>query len=70
MEAAFNNYINIRIGYGYTFEQSVNLFLNDTQFTDQDKQAECVNTARNQIILNNNAAVLNANNAAVLNANN
>jgi hypothetical protein len=63
MEDVFNNYINIRLAYGYTFEQSVNLFLNDPVFTDQEKQAECVNTARNQIILNNNAAAnLNANN--------
>jgi hypothetical protein len=63
MEAVFNNYINIRIGYGYTFEQAVNLFLNDVEFTEQEKQAEWVNTARNQIILNNNAAAnLNGNN--------
>ena len=62
MEAAFNNYVNIRIGYGYTFEQAVNLFLNDPVFTDQEKEAECVNTARNQIIIANNAAILNANN--------
>jgi hypothetical protein len=68
MEAVFSNYINVRLAYGYSFEQAVNLFLNDPVFTDQDKQAECVNTARNQIILNNNnAANLNANNAANLN---
>ena len=49
-EAAFHRYINLRIVYGYTFEQAVTLFLND-DFTEEEKTAVWVNNARNRILM-------------------
>ena len=51
-EAAFHRYINLRVVYGYTFEQAVTLFLND-DFTEEEKTAVWVNNARNRIIIEN-----------------
>jgi hypothetical protein len=51
-EAAFHRYVNLRIVYGYTFEQAVTLFLNDN-FTEEEKTAVWVNNARNRIIIEN-----------------
>ena len=51
MEHAFHRYVNLRVVYGYTFEQAVTLYLEDDQFTTLEKQAYWVNTARNRIIL-------------------
>ena len=50
-EAAFHRYINLRIVYGYTFEQAVTLFLNDDYFTQEQKEAVWVNNARNRILM-------------------
>jgi len=52
-EDDFNSYINVRIGYGYTFEQAVTLFLNDDFYNEEQKRAVWVNNARNRIILEN-----------------
>lgn len=51
MEYAFHSYVNLRVVYGYTFEQAVTLYLEDDQFTTLEKQAVWVNNARNRIIL-------------------
>lgn len=52
-EAAFHRYINLRVVYGYTFEQAVTLFLNDDYFTQEQKEAVWVNNARNRILIEN-----------------
>lgn len=58
MEHAFHRYVNLRVVYGYTFEQAVTLYLEDDQFTELEKQAFWVNTARNRIILERQNATL------------
>lgn len=60
-EAAFHRYINLRVVYGYTFEQAVTLFLND-DFTEEEKTAVWVNNARNRIIIENTIQSTIANN--------
>ena len=49
MEHAFHRYVNLRIVYGYTFEQAVTMYLEDDYFTPAEKAAEWVNDARNRI---------------------
>lgn len=51
METAFYQYVNLRVIYGYSFEESVNMYLNDDYYTAEEKNAVWVNTARNRIIL-------------------
>ena len=51
MEHAFHCYVNLRIVYGYTFEEAVTMYLEDDHFTELEKQAFWVNNARNRIIL-------------------
>ena len=55
MEHAFHRYVNLRVVYGYTFEQAVTMYLEDDYFTPLEKQAVWVNDARNRIILENRA---------------
>ncbi len=51
MEHAFHSYVNLRVVYGYTFEQAVAMYLEDEHFTPLEKQAVWVNNALNRIIL-------------------
>ena len=51
METDFYQYVNLRVAYGYSFEDAVNMYLNDNAYTQEDKSAMWVNTARNRIIL-------------------
>jgi hypothetical protein len=50
----FHQYINLRVAYGYTFEQAVTMFLEDEFYTEAEKMAPWVNTARNRILLEAN----------------
>ena len=50
MEHAFHCYVNLRVVYGYTFEQAVTMYLEDEYFTPLEKQAVWVNDARNRIL--------------------
>lgn len=54
MEQVFYEYVNLRVAYGYTFAQAVTMFLEDDFFTDADKTAPWVNTARNRILMETN----------------